>query len=187
MRLFVAVNLAEHLRRAIWDTAAPLRDVGLPVKWVAPESLHVTLKFLGDVEPAREAELRAILDAAVDGAKPFSMGIGEFGAFPTTKRPRVVWVGCEGVPALELLQHRLEHELAGVGFPLEGRPFRPHITLGRAKREARAGAFVAFEATLAGLEYFGETLVESLDLMESELSPRGARYRVRYRAELAAP
>lgn len=185
MRLFVAVNLPEHIRHEIWQTAAPLREAGLPVKWVAPESLHVTLKFLGEVASGREADIRARIDDAVAGTKRFAMGIGQFGAFPTEKGPRVVWVGCEGVPPLELLQHRLEQGLAALGFPLEGRPFRPHVTLGRAKRDARSRDFAAFASALASLEYFGETMVESVDVMVSELSPRGARYHVRHRAELA--
>lgn len=184
MRLFIAINLPSDVRRGIWDAAEPLRSAAYPVKWVDADGIHLTLKFLGEVEDAREAEIMAGMRAAAGGARQFRIPISGFGAFPTNSNPRVFWVGCEGVPPLEILQHRVEQEMEQLGFPLEGRAFRPHVTLGRAAREARAADFTGAAEMLANLAFDGDALVESVDLMKSQLTPRGARYQRRHAAQL---
>ncbi len=186
MRLFIAINFPPDLRQRLWEAAEPLRSAGYPVRWVAPDGLHLTLKFLGEVKPAREPEIVAGIAAAVRGAKPFTLPVGGFGAFPSLSRPRVIWAGCEPVPSLELLQHRVEQEMEQLGFSLEGRAFHPHLTLGRAQRDARAGAFQDLEDRMGALGFAGETTVESTDLMESQLARDGARYIRRHAAPLAA-
>jgi 2'-5' RNA ligase len=182
VRLFLAVNLPDAVRSAIWDAAAPLRNAELPVRWVEPEGLHLTLKFLGEVSDNREAEIVAGLNAAVHGAKPFALEIAGFGAFPTPGRPRVVWAGCEAAPALELLQDRVEREMHALGFPLEGRPFHPHITLGRVRKRVRPRDVPDLEDALAALSCHEVVTVQSVDLMQSTLRPSGAEYSVRYAA-----
>lgn len=184
MRAFIAINLPPAVRAGMWDAAEPLRTGSFPFRWVRPESLHLTVKFLGHVPAEREPEIIAGLESAAHGAKVFNLPIAGFGAFPTPTRPQVVWVGCEGVPPLELLHHRVEQEMGSLGFALEGRPFRPHITLGRLRRDTRGSELAGFPAVLDGLGYVGETLVTSLDLMYSELRRDGARYSVRHRVEL---
>jgi 2'-5' RNA ligase len=179
VRLFVAVNLPPPLRDAIHAAAAPLRAAALPVRWVEPDGLHLTLKFLGDVADGRLAEMVAALERACVGARPFPLEMSGFGAFPTPARARVVWVGCESAPPLELIQHGIERAFADLGFPIEGRPFRPHLTLGRAKGEARGGVR-GLEDRLGGLVFAETFTVTSVDLMESTLTPRGARYAVRH-------
>lgn len=185
MRLFIAINLPPDLRQRLWEAAESLRRAGYPVSWVAPDGLHVTLKFLGEVKPAREPEIVSGVEAAVQGAKRFTLPVSGFGAFPSLSRPRVVWAGCEPVPSLELLQHRVEQEMERLGFPLEGRAFHPHLTLGRARRDARASAFRNLEDRIDALEFAGETTVESVDLMESQLARDGARYSRRHAVLLA--
>jgi 2'-5' RNA ligase len=184
VRLFVAVNLPDALRRAVHAAAAPLRRGPLPVKWVDPDGLHLTLKFLGAVDPDGLGGVEGALERACRGARPFPLPIGGFGAFPTPHRARVVWLGCEAVPPLELLQHGVEREFAALGFPLEGRPFRPHLTLGRARPEARGGVR-GLEAVLDQLQFADEVQVRSVEVMESTLSPSGARYAVRRSVPLA--
>jgi len=186
MRLFIAINLPPELRRRLWEAAEPLRSAGYPVRWVAPDGIHLTLKFLGEVAPDREPQVVAAIGVAVQGARSFTLPVSGFGVFPSLSRPRVVWAGCEPVPALELLQHRVEQEMERLGFPLEGRAFHPHLTLGRAQREARAGAFRDLGERMDGLAFTGELLVESLDLMESQLARDGARYTRRHAARLAS-
>lgn len=182
MRLFLAVNLPPDLRQAAWEAAAPLRQRGYPVKWVAAEALHITVKFLGEVAPHRVHDVVAALEAAASGARRFALWVSGFGAFPNERHPRVVWLGCEAAAPLELLQHRVEQEMDRIGFALEGRPFRPHITLGRVRREAHQREFTGFSEDLAALQYSSEAVIESLDLMESTLTPKGARYTVRHAA-----
>lgn len=186
MRLFVAINLPADVRQAIWEAAEPLREDDYPVKWVGPDAIHLTLKFLGQVAAPREREIVEALNDAVQGARRFQLSIDGFGAFPTADRPRVVWVGCEAAPPLELLQHRVEQEMDRLGFPVEGRAFRPHLTLGRATRAARVRAFQGMAGALAELSFQADVVVDSVDLMESRLSPKGARYVRRHGVPLVA-
>lgn len=184
MRLFVAINLPSSLRAAIHGAVAPLRSARLPVRWVDPEGIHVTLKFLGAVPEDRVAAAAAALDRACAGARAFPLQVGGFGAFPSAERARVIWVGCEAAPPLELVQHGVERAYADLGFPLEGRPFRPHCTLGRAKADARGGVR-GLADRLSSLAFEDTFTVTSIDLMESTLTPQGARYAVRHAVRLA--
>jgi 2'-5' RNA ligase len=184
MRLFIAVNLPSHVREAVWDATASLRDEGLPVRWVQTASLHLTLKFLGEVDPGREIEVMRSLDTAVRGASTIRLAIVGFGAFPNSRRARVIWVGFEPVPGLELVQNRIEEEMQRIGFPVEGRPFRPHMTIGRVKRDARPSDLRGLDSLLERLQFTSETVVHSVDLMQSELMRSGARYTRLYAAEL---
>lgn len=185
MRAFIALNLPDQVREAVWAAAQPLRDLGLPVKWARADGIHLTLKFLGEVADAREPELREALGRARAGARPLPLALGGFGAFPDPHRPRVLWVGVAPDPALELLQHGVEREFAPLGFPTEGRAFRPHVTLGRAARDARARDFQGLAAALAGLQFSDTVLVDTVDLMRSTLQPGGAVYHIQYRETLA--
>ncbi len=187
MRLFVALNLPSRVREAVWAAAAPLRELRLPVNWVRSDGLHLTLKFLGEAPAEQEPELQGALVQAAGteaGGRSIPLAIGGFGVFPDQRRPRVVWVGVAPEPALELLQHRVEQTFAPLGFPTEGRPFRPHLTLGRAARDARAAAFQGLAEALAGVEFAETVLVESVDLMASTLQRGGAVYQVRGSARL---
>lgn len=177
MRLFIAVTLSEEVRRGIWTATERLRGTGLPVRWVEPAGLHLTLKFLGEVDDDRRDEIAQGVETATRGARPFQLPVSGFGAFPSVERPRVIWVGCEGVPALELLQHHVEREMERLGFAVEGRPFRPHVTLGRAKQDGSPARFRGLPSIMDGLAYEGDTPVRSLELMESRLGPDGAAYR----------
>ncbi|PYO32629.1 MAG: RNA 2',3'-cyclic phosphodiesterase [Gemmatimonadetes bacterium] len=185
LRLFVALNLPSPVRQALWQTVAPLRERGLPVKWVRPDGIHLTLKFLGDVAEERAADVRAALGRAAAGARPLPLALGEFGVFPDFQRPRVVWAGITADSRLEILQHRVEQEFAPLGFPTEARPFRPHVTLGRAAREARPRDFAGLEAALGALQFEATVVVESVDLMQSTLESAGAVYHVRHSERLS--
>ncbi|HKW42395.1 MAG TPA: RNA 2',3'-cyclic phosphodiesterase [Gemmatimonadales bacterium] len=184
MRLFLALNLPVAVREALWNVTAPLRDAGMPVKWVRGDGIHVTLKFLGEVADEREPELVAALGRAASGGRALALALGGFGVFPDFRRPRVVWAGIAPEPALEILQHRIEQEFAPLGFPTEARPFRPHVTLGRAAREARARDFAGLAAALDRLAFAESALVEAVDLMQSTLQSGGAVYHVRHSERL---
>lgn len=184
MRLFVAVNLPEAVRQELWQSAAPLRERGYPVRWSAPEGLHVTLKFLGEVGEARLEACRAALGAAVRGARPLALPMSGFGAFPDARHPRVIWAGVAPEPALELLQDRVEREFGPLGFPPEGRPFRPHISLGRARRGARPRGWAGLDAALAALSFDSVASVSTVELMASLLQRAGAVYQVNHSERL---
>lgn len=186
MRLFVAVNFPAAERRALWDATAPLRESRLPVRWAAEPSLHLTLRFLGEVDGARVAAIEAALARCVRGVRPFAVGLGGVGAFPSLARPRVVWMGVERHPALELLANDVERALMALGFEPELRPFAPHLTLGRARHGAGGAAFRDLAPLAERVDHQGSGVVESVDLMQSTLGRGGAEYAVLARAPLGA-
>jgi RNA 2',3'-cyclic 3'-phosphodiesterase len=180
VRLFVALNLPPAVREAIWAATGPVRERDYPFKWVRPEGLHLTLKFLGEVSEDRGSEVDGAL-ARVSGDGPprgIPLAIGDFGAFPDPRRPRVLWVGVAPEPALELLQHRVELAFEVIGFRADGRPFRPHITLARAGR-GKGPPGPGLAEALAGLRFAESVLVESVEVMQSTLERGGAVYQVR--------
>jgi 2'-5' RNA ligase len=186
MRLFVAVNLPAPTRAALWHAVEPLRRAGYPFRWVREDAIHLTLKFLGEVSSDREGDVIEAIDRATEGIASFTLALGGFGAFPNPRRARILWVGCEPVPSLELVYHRVEEGMHVAGFPLEGRPFRPHLTLGRLQRDARPAKLHGLDGALERLSYASELTVQSVDLMESELTRAGARYTRRHVGELAS-
>lgn len=183
------MNFPAALRRELWETLAPVRErrEKLPVKWVPPENLHVSLKFLGEVDDARESQLKSALrEAAGNGttARPLALELTGFGVFPDYHRPHVLWAGITPDPALELLQHRVEQVFSPLGFPTEARTFRPHVTVARAARDARPKAFAGLAELLDGLALAETVTVDRLDLMESTLQPGGSVYQVRHHERL---
>jgi 2'-5' RNA ligase len=184
VRVFVALNLPPALRQALWEATAPLRECTAAIKWVRPEGIHLTLKFLGDAPGERAPELAAALARATSGTRAVPLALEGFGVFPDVSRPRIVWVGIAPDPALEILQHCVEREFAPLGFPTEGRPFRPHATLGRAARNASPRDFAGLEGALAALTFADTTVVDAVDLMESMPQSGGAVYQVRHSERL---
>lgn len=160
----------------------------MPVKWVRPENIHLSLKFLGDVDEARAAELEAALQQAAGTrgeARPLALQITGFGVFPDYHRPNVLWAGVTPEPGLELLQHSIEQAFAPLGFPTEARTFRPHVTLARSARTAKPRDFRGLEEVLGGIEFDATVTVADVDLMQSTLKDDGPVYQVRYHGRLS--
>ena len=178
MRLFVAVNLKDDERKKLHKAAAPLRKSSMPVRWVEPAALHMTLKFLGEVRAQNVDAVMHAVSAVAAKAVPHDVKLAGFGAFPTIRRPRVIWAGAEAKPELRSLKHDLEWELAALGFERELRAFQPHITLGRADEEAEAGLFRDLETLIADIEYKSRIPIRQVDLMSSKLTADGARYEI---------
>ncbi len=176
MRLFIAINFTVKDRQRMYSAARKLRDAELPVRWVDIEQLHMTLKFLGEVRPERVKDVKAAVAQVAEKTEPFPMVVRGAGAFPTMRRPKVIWLGADASPQLRCLKHDVEWELAPQGFEREVRAFHPHITLGRATKEARAGDFRGFEAVVDAMDFEREITVRNVDLMESFLSAKGPRY-----------
>ena len=185
MRLFAAINLPKAERERIHAAAAPLRESGMPVRWLPVDSFHLTLKFLGEVRPDAVDSIKDVTDRVSKGTHAFDLDLGGFGAFPTIRRPRVIWVGVDPSPALRCLKQDLEWALADLGFARETRAFHPHITLGRAEEGEGAGAFRGLDELAASLSYTGDVPAHQVDLMRSQLSRSGARYTVVHESLLA--
>jgi len=184
VRTFVAVELDGPMRDALAALQAQIRrELDPPMRWVKPEGMHLTLKFLGQTREDLVPSIADALTAAARRSRPFTIELGEPGGFPNVRRPRVLWAAVRGdLDALADLRQNVEEMIAPLGFPTEGRAFRPHLTLGRAAGEAR----IAPERwAAAGLESaaVGQT-VGHVALMKSELGPGGARYSRLAAAEL---
>ncbi|HLC22065.1 MAG TPA: RNA 2',3'-cyclic phosphodiesterase [Candidatus Methylomirabilis sp.] len=176
VRAFVAVNLDQDLKDALAKVQERLKATRADVGWVRPESLHLTLKFLGQVEESRLGAVAEAIAAAATGYGSFRLVLGGVGAFPQPRAARVVWIGVQqGAEALVTLQARVEAGLEALGFAREERPFAAHLTLGRVRGPARREQ-LAVALTSIPAEPLGEMMLHRIDLMKSELGPGGARY-----------
>ncbi len=180
IRAFIAIELPDAAKEHLTSLRARLRPAQHPyIKWVAPEGIHLTLKFLGNIPQERVPQITEAMARVAQGVSPFRVQIGGLGAFPNMKRPQVIWVAIEGeVEQLITLHQGIDQALIPLGFAPESRPFTPHLTLGRLKERAspeerkRIGehmAFTEFES--------GPTIeVTEINLMRSRLTPQGAIY-----------
>ena len=136
-RTFIAVEIDSPAREVMLRLLKQLASELNGVRWTQPDQLHLTLKFVGDIDNRSLPEVCNQMRAACAGVDAFSASLKGLGAFPKQKPPRVLWVGFEeGVEQLKLINQRLETLLAGVGVPSEGRAYAPHLTLGRINRGA---------------------------------------------------
>jgi len=188
VRAFVAVELTENVRRDLGGLQAELKKMGLGnLKWVSPEGIHLTLKFLGDVERKCLPDTVKVLDGLSSGFYPFAIGIKGLGAFPGLSRARVIWVGLTGeLGRLQMLAEAVEKGLTGLGFEPEKRPFSPHLTLARVRPETTCQEQKALAEVLGSYRFnlSSHIKVNGLDLMQSTLTPQGAIYNRLHRSRL---
>jgi 2'-5' RNA ligase len=177
VRLFVALNLPADLRERIdAEVMEPLRTRVPGVRWVRPETLHVTLAYLGERSDAEAREAAAaVRDLAGRRVAPQVMLRG-IGVFPNADRPRVVWLGIVDPAPVRELHRAFERERARLGLPAEGRAYHPHVTLGRVPPDAEAAAREPLAEVAAAVSFEATVTLPSVDLMHSEQTPTGARY-----------
>ena len=180
IRSFIAIELPDELKSALTRLQAQLKTCKqLPVKWVDPYSIHLTLKFLGNIPINRIGEITTAMEEAALGVSPFHLEVKDLGVFPNLKRVQVAWVGVSGeVARLNQLQKRIESNLAPLGFVPESRPFTPHLTLARLRNQASLDDRQSFGQLIAGTRF--ETVysfrVDFINLMRSQLTREGAIY-----------
>jgi 2'-5' RNA ligase len=183
-RLFVSLAIPAGEKKKIHRVAGVLRDGGMPVRWIDPTLYHITMKFLGDV-PSEKIE--TISEALLKVAKEnhaFEAELQGFGAFPTLRKPKVLWLGVKPTPPLRCLKHDVEWALSQVGFEREARAFHPHLTLGRVGDDGVAGAFRGLDQVAADLEYHGSFPVATVNLMSTRFSKTGPQYSVVSKSKL---
>jgi 2'-5' RNA ligase len=181
IRSFVAIEIPETVRLELMEDIAHLKhDVpARTVRWVRPEGIHLTLKFLGDVPFEKIDQISATLESVCLEYVSFSVNIGGFGCFPNFHRPRVLWIGIQDLSTqLAPLQADIEDQLFELGFERETRRFHPHLTLGRVKRvrnreEAQRLTSVLEDVKIGNI---GQFHVNEISLMRSDLKPTGAVY-----------
>lgn len=181
VRAFIAVELPEPVKAELAALQRRLAaEPAAGIKWVSPNGIHLTLKFLGQAAPARIEAVKAASAAAAGSIPPFGLGLCGLGAFPNLKRMNVIWCGLSGdLGRLAELQRAVEAEVSPLGFPAENRVFSPHLTLARLREDVSAEARQALAKKLAGTKFEPDLKipVEEVSLMQSTLLPRGAEYR----------
>jgi 2'-5' RNA ligase len=179
MRLFVGIDIPDDLRRRIAGYAETLRDIAPGVRWVQPETLHVTLKFIGETQLVEQ--IKSAL-ARVEAA-PFEITFRDVGFF-TPRQPRVFWIGVHASEALPELAARIDLATASRGIEREEKPYKPHLTLARAgsgnpheKGRGNNGLAALRDRIGNALQlHFGTMQATEFILYQSRLSPKGARY-----------
>ena len=188
MRLFIALRLPNEVLESLAECQRRLAQLDLAYRWTSPESLHLTLAFLGETPEARLADVTAALDEAAAGANPFTLTVDGVGTFPPKGVPRVIWAGIGGDrDRLLRLQGALRAALAAQGFPTEERPFSPHVTLGRTPKRPAGDAHDRLRQTdvsTAASQRFGEWTVQAAHVIRSVLHPHGARHTTLYTSPL---
>jgi 2'-5' RNA ligase len=185
MRLFLAINLPPRVQAAVSAALAGIHEAfASAVRWSAPDVIHLTVKFLGEQPDDIVDRLHERVRARASAHPRFDARLLGGGAFPPTGQPRVLWCGVEANPLLHSLYQDVERAAADVGVAAEERPFRPHVTVGRVRRPSSAESRRLAEA-LRGVNVDETFLVESIDLMRSQLSTEGARYQRLWSVPLA--
>lgn len=184
-RAFIAIDLPASIRSFLGETQEILKSFRFRVKWVRPQNIHLTLKFLGNIDPGNIDKIVAAMTLAAKDFTGVSLSAKEIGVFPDIRRPRVIWAGLNGqLEILENLQQTLDGHLADLGFPKETRAFKGHLTLGRVKGKIASARMKTAIDKLKGFESESFEINEII-LFKSELRPTGAVYSKVQRVTLA--
>lgn len=178
MRLFAAIPLPGKAHEAVARQLRELKERNWPVRWVKDEGIHITLKFFGEVTPDRLDTISEMLQFSVEGMNPMTLAVTGARIFPFPAKPRVITLELSSAPDLELLQDRIERGGERIGFPPEGRPFQPHVTLGRVREGQRLplGALEELDRVPPQPAFVADRLV----LYESQHGSNGPTYHARW-------
>ncbi|MFP3869496.1 MAG: RNA 2',3'-cyclic phosphodiesterase [Syntrophobacteria bacterium] len=184
IRTFIAIDLPEETRQGLAQIQSHFKQTNTGVRWVHPASIHLTLKFLGNIDPVQVEPIVAAAGREVHNEPCLSLCADGLGVFPHERKPRIIWVGLRGeTERLGRIQARIEDALVPLGFAREQRPFHPHLTLGRLKDSRRRQALINAMAT-AKLPEFNPFDVVEIILYKSDLTPTGAIYTKLHRMPL---
>lgn len=189
LRAFIAIDLPQPIQEAIEKQTSRLRQAagdGL-VRWIPPQNIHLTLKFLGNIAASHMDFLKQLLHQTADSHQPFDVQIGGIGSFPNSKLPRVLWAGVHAPADLASLQKNIEAGAARLGYEKEARPFSPHLTLGRVRQGIDSRDLQKISAALNGIQIgnIGSARVDAVHLYKSELRPEGSLYTKLFSAPLS--
>ena len=177
IRTFIAIPLPDTIKNNIESIQKSLKKQKINARWVLPESIHLTLKFLGHIHQEKLPLVNDILTTCGDNCTEFSLQLKGIGVFPNYQRPRIIWLGLTGdLTILKDLQLRIEQTIEEqLGIPQENRPFKPHITIGRIKDHGKHASFIS---TISSFESFSTEcfVCNELILFQSTLNPKGAVY-----------
>ncbi|MFH1888628.1 MAG: RNA 2',3'-cyclic phosphodiesterase [Candidatus Omnitrophota bacterium] len=186
MRAFIAIELPQEIKDSLENLQEELKTARSDVKWVRPENIHLTMKFLGEINDKQLDKINDIIDQAVEKRNSFRMRISSLGAFPKIDSPRVIWIGIDtGDKEVKEMAAELEEKIAEIGISKEERQFSSHITIGRTRSPLNREKLVVYiknKADLCGknLEFY----VGMITLFKSTLTPKGPIYEALKRANL---
>jgi len=184
MRSFIAIALNEDLKAELAGLQSFLKASGADVKWVQKDNIHITLKFLGDVQEERISFVKTALDDIAEKNRTFEIALGGIGAFPKPSFPKVIWVGMQkGSAESSGLAKMIEERLERIGFSKEERPFRSHVTIGRVRSPKHTEALQEKMLT-ARLKHALIQKVTTITLFKSQLTSQGPIYTVIHESNL---
>ncbi len=193
LRAFIAIDLPAEVRQNLSKVMHKLQQdlAGYPIRWVTPGNIHLTLKFLGDVSEQNLNVLTHLLEGEVQTHPPFEFSVGQLGAFPDVRRPRVIWIGVEAPDELFGLQRGVDHVMAKLGYARERRAYQPHLTLGRVARNASGSQLreIGHHLRETHVGFLGSVRATEVHLYRSDLRPEGPIYTRLFTSQLnpAAP
>jgi 2'-5' RNA ligase len=176
VRTFIAILLHGSLHNTLGEIIDKLASSKAKVKWVEPQNVHITLKFLGNVDEERLPEVYAACERAATGIDPIDLEMRAIDCFPNRKSPRIVWLGIErGAEAVKRLRERVEAELTGIGFSPEEKLFRAHLTIGRVKGKGGLSPLCRLLDEKKNI-FVGSMRAEKISVMKSKILPSGPEY-----------
>ncbi len=184
VRLFIALELSKLQKKEVGEFQKNVKRHLDNARWVKPDNIHLTLKFLGETEADKVEPIKEAIDEVCPGFKPFTIRYGESGVFPSERKARVLWVGIkEGYDSVCNLAGKIEEEMAGLGYKKEKRSFHPHLTIGRLRQatpEINIKKFLSEGKSFVS----SDVIIKKVILFESSLTRSGAIYRPLYGKEL---
>jgi 2'-5' RNA ligase len=187
LRAFIAVEIPEELQQKVHAELAVLRQgIDSLVRWVPARNMHLTLKFLGNISPNSVEFIKQMLHNEAENVSCFDFHLAGLGAFPSLKRARVLYVGIQAPPALDILARGIESASRRLGYEADERPFSAHLTVGRVKQYVNATEQQQIRRAIEGIQVDlpGVARVDSVHLYKSDLSPDGSVYTRLYSAPL---
>jgi RNA 2',3'-cyclic 3'-phosphodiesterase len=179
IRAFIAIVLPEPIQQGLERLIQQLNAIRITgVRWIPPQNIHLTLKFLGETARSDLKTLEALLNHSVKNFTPFDITLSGVGAFPNPRRARIVWAGVQSPPELSQLQKNIESQTTVIGIPSEERPFSPHLTFGRVNKNITPPELAALAAALSKINphEVGRFTVDHFTLYRSDLRSAGAVY-----------
>lgn len=191
LRAFIAIELPKITLDSIEKQTARLRQTlgNDIIRWVPAQNMHLTLKFLGDIATSHVDFLKQLLTREADSHPQFNLQLGGLGSFPTSRRPRLLWIGIHAPADLASLQKSIEAGTSRLGYEQEERAFSPHLTIGRTRQNISQPELQKIRAALDTIQLgnIGIVRVDSIHLIKSDLQPSGSIYTKLFSAPLSKP
>lgn len=179
LRCFIAIVIPDSLKKQIIEMTDLLKKYDADIKWVNPENIHLTLKFLGNTPQSLLTKINDTLNEAVLPYSPFHIKIYGTGVFPNKKHPRVIWIGIKDSEILINLRNAIEQSISSLGYQKDEKEFKPHLTLGRVRSQKGIMHIINNLEDFKDKD-FGTIYVDNIKLMKSDLKPKGAEYSCLY-------